>query len=118
MNNTTEKNNKMIEENIEENNNVTEMNNNTTGPLEYQYIYARGSFRGTTVAFKRKFAGHYFTDEEVDKLLVGEMLRVENAENGRCHDGHLQKVTSPKGREYYRFVADWDRDYIPREAAS
>lgn len=36
--------------------------------------YAHGNFEGQDVKFKRVWAGHRFTDDEVDKLLAGETI--------------------------------------------
>ncbi len=70
-------------------------------------IYARGRFNGEDVAFKRKLDGHWFTDEEVEKLLRGETVTIRDPRCGICYESRLKKDVSLKGIPYFRVVPEW-----------
>ena len=78
--------------------------------------YARGVFKGSRVSFKRVFGGHEFTGDELRDLLKGKTIPLSytrrNGDLGTTA-GHLQRLTSPKGRKYYRFTPEFDPGYLP-----
>ena len=78
--------------------------------------YARGVFKGSRVSFKKMFAGHEFTGDELRDLLRGKTIPLSyTSRNGdpATTTGHLQRLTSPKGRKYYRFTPEFDPGYLP-----
>lgn len=78
--------------------------------------YACGQFKGKRIRFKRSFASHIFSDDEVRELLEGNTLSIEyETKDGqqRRTKGHLQLVTSPARRVYYGFIPEFDVKYTP-----
>lgn len=67
---------------------------------------ATGIFRGEEIRFKREFAGHRFTDEEVEKLLAGENIIItamsKKTKKEFRAEGHLEKLEY-KGKQYFGF---------------
>lgn len=79
---------------------------------EYDYedekpTHCCGKWNGESVRFSRNWSGHYFTDEECEKLLNGETINVHGLcknETGNTYGvaGKLEKKTY-RGREYVGF---------------
>ncbi len=77
--------------------------------------YARGTFNGDQISFKRKFSGHIFTNAEVERLLNGEDISISCQSSGgreiTC-TGHLQEAVGTLGNRFYRFVPSFSDDYM------
>lgn len=69
-----------------------------------------GEFNGQPVSFKREFAGHRFSDDEVKQLLAGETIRIKcKSKNGSPYsvEGQLEQAMY-KGRTFWAFQPDFD----------
>lgn len=71
-------------------------------------------FDGEPVKFKRVWGSYRFTDDEVDRLMVGMEIRI-NTEYARGIVGSLEWQTY-KGYDYYGF-SPWDASVYPRASA-
>ena len=73
-------------------------------------LRARGLFYGREISFKRVYAAHIFSDEEVQRLLNGEILSFQR-ENGEGDIlGRLQRLQGEHGF-YFRFVGDYETGF-------
>ena len=72
---------------------------------------SHGIFYGEEISFNRTFADHLFTDDEVERLLKGEMVEFVSPINGRIINGHLQQRIGKSGRSYFGFTPEWDENF-------
>lgn len=71
--------------------------------------YVKGKFKGKGIEFNGTFADHTFTDEELKKLLAGDVINIEfTTKKGKKMkvDGQLKKQTY-EGNSYYGFKPDF-----------
>ncbi len=69
--------------------------------------YARGEFHGRTICFKRRYGEHELSDEEVTKLLNGQIIKTILAKGTYPVRGRLQQLRGADGKRfYYRFVCE------------
>ena len=76
--------------------------------------YAHGWFDGKRISFKKKFADHLFSAEEVTSLLKGKTITVSynsGSHKQKTTKGRLQDKISPEGRKYYGFVPEFSEEY-------
>ncbi len=63
---------------------------------------------GRNVRFKRKWGEHVFTDEEIEKLCIGEDITF--AYHGKNVTGHLQYYFYNE-KKYFGFCPNFDKNY-------
>ena len=75
---------------------------------------AQGTFQGRHIKFKRLFAKHFFTDDEIRQLLNGETITISSVRGDETvhYTGHIQALQNDAGYTYYRFVPDFSDDYV------
>ena len=78
----------------------------------HKLLYVKGTFNGEVISFNREWGNHTFTDDEVTKLLNGEVIEISYRDRNGKTQSTTGRIAKNMGKEYeyWGFTPDFDRN--------